>query len=60
MAMMQGFGLANFDTVEVVARVTEDGTPGGTAQAEVQSEALDLTEGGPSIVLELERSPEQG
>lgn len=60
MAMMQGFGLANFDTVEVVARVTDDGTPGGAAQAEVQSEALDLTEGGPSIVLELERMPEQG
>lgn len=53
MSMLQGVGLANFDEVQVVARVTLDGNAQGTPVAEQVSGVIDLTADVPTIELVL-------
>ncbi|MDZ7683694.1 MAG: hypothetical protein U5O39_00270 [Gammaproteobacteria bacterium] len=61
MAMMQGVGLANFDKVEIIARITRSGSVAASeGDYEARSAVVDLTGKIPRIELVVEREVESG
>ena len=56
MAMMQGMGLANFDTVQVVARISASGIANaGPEDFQALSDPIDLTQATDVIKLNIEK-----